>query len=189
MSDKEAPPKKKKKGKILLFTGLLLAVGGGGAAAAYFTGGTNLLAASHSTPQRDLPKLVLREGVSEGEAVRYFSSTGDKRVDPTKFQPSYDTLGDHFTSNLRDGGGFVQVGLGVSTYYDERVLENVKLHQMAVRSAVLLTLSEQDSAVIGTGPGKQALREALRKSINDVLKKKEGFGGIDDVHFTSFVVQ
>src|SRR3712207_1985137 len=134
MSDKEAPPKKKKKGKILLFAGVLLVLGGGGAAAAYYAGGTALLAASHAKPERDLPKLVLREGVSESEAARYYSPTGEKKVDPSKFQASYDTLGENFTSNLRDGGGFIQVGLGVSTYYDERVIENVKLHQMAVRS-------------------------------------------------------
>ena len=189
MSDTEAPPKKKKKGKkILLIVGLVLVVVGGGAAGALYAGG-GLTGGDHGPVEPERPKLVPREGVSEAEAARYYSPTGDKRPDPTKFQASYETLGDNFTSNLRDGQGFVQVGLGVSTYYDEHVLENVKLHQMAVRSAVLLALSEQDSMTIGTPAGKVALRAALRDSINDVLKKKEGFGGIDDVYFTSFVVQ
>ena len=187
MSETEQPPKKKKKGKkIILILGGLTLLGGGGAGAALYASNAGLIG---GPAEPDLPKLVLKDGVEPSEASRYFSATGDKRADGTKFKASYYPLSDNFTSNLRDGGGFIQVGLGVSTYYDERVVEHVKLHEMAVRSAVLLALSEQESSALSTPEGKEQLKARLRNSVNEVLKKKEGFGGIDDVYFTSFVIQ
>ena len=187
MSETEAPTTKKGKGKkiILLAAGLLL-LGGGGAALYASNAG---LIGGHQAGEPERPSLVLRDGVSESEAARYFSFTGDKRVDGTKFKPSYYPLAGSFTSNLRDDEGFIQVGIGVSTFYDETVLANVKTHEMAVRSAILLVLSEQDSEGLFTAKGKEALKARLRLAVNGVLKKKEGFGGIDEVYFTSFVIQ
>ena len=188
MSETEAPTKKKGKGKkIILLLGGLLLLGGGGAA--LYASNAGLIGGGHATGEPERPSLVLRDGVSESEAAHYFSSTGDKRVDGTKFKASYYPLTGSFTSNLRDDDGFIQLGLGVSTFYDESVLENVKLHEMAVRSAVLLVLSEQDSNGLFSPKGKEALKARLRTAVNNVLKKKEGFGGIDEVYFTSFVIQ
>lgn len=191
MSDKETPPKKKGKGKKIILVLLGLGVlGGGGAGAALYASNAGLIGGGTSKPHEpERPNLVPKEGVSESEAARYWSPNGDKKVDGTKFKASYYPLTENFTSNLRDGSGFIQLGLGVSTYYDERVLENVKTHEMAVRSAVLMALSQQDAIAVSTPEGREQLKSRLRASINDVLKKKEGFGGIDDVEFTSFVVQ
>jgi flagellar FliL protein len=190
MSDTATSPKKKGGKKILLILAALAVLGGGGAGAALYASNAGLIGGgSHEPAGPETPHLVLKAGVSETEAARYYSPTGDKRVDGTKFQATYYPLSESFTSNLRDGGGFVQLGLGVSTYYDEEVVEHVKLHEMAVRSAVLLALSEQDSTTLSTPQGKEQLKVHLRGAINDVLKKKEGFGGIDDVYFTSFVIQ
>ena len=189
MSDKEQPVKKKGKKKLFLLGGLVLLLGGGGAAGGLYASNAGLIGGGHAEPAPEVPHLVLRDGVSESEAARYASPQGDKKVDPSKFQATYYPLGESITANLKDGDGFVQIQLGVSTYYDERVGENVKLHEMAIRSAVLLNLAEQDSAGLATAAGKEGLKQALRASINEVLKKKEGFGGIDDVHFTSFVIQ
>ena len=190
MSDAENPTPPRKKGtgkKILLVTLGLLVVAGGGAGAALYAG---LISGGHSgAPKRETPLLVPRKGVSESESARYYHPTGDKKADPTKFQASYYPLTDQFTANLRDESGFVQLSLGVSTYYDQRVLDAVKLHEIAIRSAVLMTMSEQDPVVVRSPEGKEHLKGALRKSINEVLKSKEGFGGIDDVYFTSLVIQ
>ncbi|WP_333917165.1 flagellar basal body-associated FliL family protein [Sphingomonas sp. LR60] len=40
-----------------------------------------------------------------------------------------------------------------------------------------------------TGPGKAQLQKRLVATINQVLREKEGFGGISNVYFTTFVVQ
>ena len=83
----------------------------------------------------------------------------------------------------------IQISVGVSTYYDEKMLAALELHEMALRSSILLTLSNQDALQISTPGGKQVLKKDLKRAINDVLEAKEGFGGVDDVYFTSFVIQ
>jgi flagellar protein FliL len=181
------PVKKAGKKKLLLIGTTLLLLGGGGAGAALFA--TGMVGGKSGPAQPDRPQLVPREGVSEYDAARYFSPTGDKKVDPTKFQATYIPLKDKFTSNLNDGDGFVQIELGVATYYDERVAQAVEKHDIPIRSAIIETLTSNGSMTIAAPDGKAKLRAALRKSVNDVLKQKEGFGGIDDVYFTSFIMQ
>jgi flagellar FliL protein len=187
-TEKAAPRKGKGKGKKLIVAGgAVLLLGGGGAGAAAYAGIGPF--GHHGPSGPDHPHLVARSGTSEADIARYETPTGDGRVDPAKFQASYYPLHDNFTSNLAGSGQFVQLGLGVSTYYDSRVLDAVKLHEMAVRSAVLLTLTNQNPAILSTPQGKEQLKDQLRKAINDVLERKEGFGGIDDVYFTSLVIQ
>lgn len=185
MSDTEnaaAPPPKKKKKllKLLVLAGVVLGAGGG---AAVYAGMVPLGGGGLAKP--DLPELVAKEGVDPID----FSVKGERPIHADQFQATYYPLTEPFTSNLVDDGGFVQVDLGVSTYYDERVVKNVETHEMAIRSAVLMTLAEQNGATLATQAGKTALKAELAKAINGVLKAKEGFGGIDDVYFTSFVMQ
>ena len=47
-----------------------------------------------------------------------------------------------FTTNLRSSRKFLQVGLGVSTQYDDEVITNVEDHQLALRSEILNVMSE-----------------------------------------------
>ena len=187
MSDDTKPVKSGKKKKIIVIGLAVLLMVGGGVGAGLYASGAVAGETSHVDP--NLPQLVLREDVDESVAAKYFSPTGDKAVDPTKFVASYYPFAEQFTVNLNDGEGFIQVGVGVSTYYDQRVLDNVKLHEMAVRSAVLMTLSQQGLANVSSAEGKRTLKGDLRKAVNDALKSREGFGGIDQVYFTSFVVQ
>lgn len=189
MSDQNPAPKPKsgKLKKIVVVTLGLAVVGAGGAGAALWAG---LIPAGHGAAEDpNVPQLVPREGASAAAVAAAKEKAKSGRPDPRVFQPTYYPLEQSFTSNLRSGDAFVQIGLGVSTYYDERVPANLKAHEMAIRSAVLMTLSEQDPVEIGTSAGKSKLKQALRDSINDVLTNREGFGGIDDVYFTSFVTQ
>ena len=84
---------------------------------------------------------------------------------------------------------FLQVGLGVSTQYDDTVMANVESHQLALRSEILNTMSEFSEADIQGKNGREALAAALRESVNAKLVDLEDFGGIQEVHFTSFVLQ
>ena len=54
---------------------------------------------------------------------------------------------------------------------------------------MLETLAQQDAEFLNTPQGKMALRKALKIAINNVLERREGFGGVDDVYFTSLVIQ
>jgi flagellar FliL protein len=190
MSDTEQPKPKKKSRlkKLLLLTIVLVLIGGGGTGAVlYATGG--LLPAGGHVEDPDMPQLVVREGANPASVEAARAQARQGRVDPRLFKATYVPLEGNFTSNLRGGEAFVQIGLGISTYYDERVLANLQTHDMAVRSAILMTLTEQDPAAITTVRGKEALKIALRNAINSVLTNREGFGGIDEVYFTSFVTQ
>ena len=94
-----------------------------------------------------------------------------------------------FTANLKDSAHFIQVGVAISTPYDNTVIEHLKTNEIAVRSAILMTLGEASEDQVFTSLGKRQLQVRLAKAINDTLKQKEGFGGVGNVYFTSFVVQ
>ena len=75
------------------------------------------------------------------------------------------------------------------TQYDEQVMANVDSHQLALRSEILTIMSTFSADDISGREGKQSLADALKDGINKVLMKVEGFGGVENVHFTSFVLQ
>jgi flagellar FliL protein len=187
------PAKKKKSGKkkLLLILLTLIIVGGGGTAGGLYAMGRLPLGSSGHAEEEEshLPELVVRDGVSDHAAAAARARARRGSPDPRVFESTYVPIEQPFTSNLRGGEAFVQIGIGVSTYYGEPVVHNLETHQMAVRSAILMTLSEQDPAAITTLQGKQALKQALKNAINEALTIREGFGGIDDVYFTSFVTQ
>jgi flagellar protein FliL len=105
------------------------------------------------------------------------------------YASNYYAMDKDFTANLQDSAHFVQVGIAVSTPYDDTVIENLKTNDIAVRSAILLTLGDTNEDQVFTSGGKRQLQARLVKAINDTLKQKEGFGGVSNVYFTNFVVQ
>ncbi len=194
--DAEAPKKKGKKGKLLLIGGGLIVLVGGGAGAGLYASQTGMLGGGHAeAAAANGPKLVpkseqKRGGEKEGGA----STSGEGKATPLgeggdKYASTYFTMEKEFTSNLRESVHFIQVGVAVSTPYDQRVIENLKTHEIAVRSAILMTLGETEEDSVFTADGKAQLQKRLVASINGTLKQKEGFGGISNVYFTNFVVQ
>ncbi|MDO9487846.1 MAG: flagellar basal body-associated FliL family protein [Sphingomonadaceae bacterium] len=195
MEDSEAATasKPKKKSRRLVKLAMALIVLGGTAGGALYAQGAGLIhlpglgddGKDDKKEDPNQPQLVPREDADPEN----FEVVGGRPIEADKFQVSYYPIEEKFTSNLRDGGGFIQIGVGVSTYYDERVLQAVERHEMALRSAVLMQLADQDPMVVSTPKGKLALKSRLTRAVNEVLEEKEGFGGIDDVYFTSFVMQ
>jgi flagellar protein FliL len=105
------------------------------------------------------------------------------------FATTYYEFPGNFTTNLKGSKKFLQISVGVSTQYDDTVMENVESHQLAMRSEILAIMSEFTPDNIAGREGKVTLATALKDGINGVLEKLEGFGGVEDVHFTSFVLQ
>jgi len=200
-----AAPKKKGKGKLLLLVGLpVLLLGGGGGAAFYGMQAGWFSAAAHAegadephlVPKSEEKRASLKSGgegghggEGEGEAPGHGGKPTPKGEGGDKYASSYYPMEKEFTSNLQDSVHFVQVGLAVSTPYDERVLENIKTHEIAIRSAVLMALGETTEDEVFTAEGKRHIQDRLAKAINGVLKEKEGFGGVSNVYFTNFIVQ
>lgn len=194
--DVQKKPSNKKKMALLMVGALLLAAGSAGGAV-YLTGGF-VAEAEKDDPHR--PKLVLRSDdeelpAAEGDAeaplkVGTVSVPNDRiKVDPAKYEITYYLMEQPFTANLADGSGFIQIGINLSTYYDGKVISNIKRQDVPIRSAMLMILSEQDPAVLSTAQGKQMLQRQLTNAINTVLRQKEGFGGVDNVYFNSLVIQ
>ena len=105
------------------------------------------------------------------------------------FVTSYYTFADDFTTNLNQSKQFLQISVGVSTQYDETVIENVEKHQMAMRSEVLGVIGTYSVDDIDGKVGRDKLANSIKDAINVKLKELEGFGGVEGVHFTSFVLQ
>jgi len=105
------------------------------------------------------------------------------------FVTSYYTFADNFTTNLSQSKQFLQIGVGVSTQYDETVIENVEKHQMAMRSEVLGVIGTYSVDDIDGKVGRDKLANSIKDAINVKLEELEGFGGVEGVHFTSFVLQ
>ena len=105
------------------------------------------------------------------------------------FVTSYYTFADNFTTNLSQSKQFLQISVGVSTQYDETVIENVEKHQMALRSEVLGVMGAYSIDDIDGKVGRDKLANSIKDAINVKLKELEGFGGVEGVHFTSFVLQ
>jgi len=69
------------------------------------------------------------------------------------------------------------------------VMSNVEAHQLALRSEILNAMSEFSETDIQGKNGREQLAKALTASINEKLIALEDFGGVSEVHFTSFVLQ
>jgi flagellar FliL protein len=77
----------------------------------------------------------------------------------------------------------------VSTQYDEKVMEVVDSHQLALRSEILSTISDFTEEDISGSEGKKKLSERLIAVLNKKLESLDEFPGIEDVYFTAFILQ
>ena len=106
-----------------------------------------------------------------------------------KFLTTYYEFPGNFTTNLRESKKFLQITVGVSTQYDEEVMVNVESHQLALRGIILGVMSEYSEQDVAGREGKQGLADSIKDALNIFLEDKEGFGGVEGIHFTSFVLQ
>lgn len=188
-ADGAAPPKKGGKKKLILMVAGGLVLAGGGVAGGMVAAGMGLGGAhAGPRPDPDAPKLMLRDHETADPADAW-KPVGSFRPDPKRYKPSYYTMDQPFTSNLRDTDGIVQLSIGMSTFYDNKVTDALKDNDMPLRSAALGVLADQDAFVLETPEGKQQLQQKLKDAMNRVLVEKTGYGGVDSVYFTSFIIQ
>ena len=135
-------------------------------------------------------KMQEREAADEMEADNGTPSKLSKATPEQKvFETIYHEFAGTFTTNLAGSRKMLQLGIGVSTQYDDTVMMNVDAHQLALRSIILGVISDFSEDQVRGGEGRELLADALRDAINAKLEELENFGGVEDVHFTSFVLQ
>jgi flagellar FliL protein len=83
---------------------------------------------------------------------------------------------------------FLQLQIDVMAR-DEHVIEAVKLHTPVIRNNLLMLMNGRDYKSLMSREGKEALRQECLKEVQRILKKETGAPGIEDLFFTSFVVQ
>jgi flagellar FliL protein len=106
-----------------------------------------------------------------------------------RFENHYMEIEKDMLANLTNSRKVIQVQLAIMTHYDDRVFKNVKKHEFALRSAALDVMRQTTEAELGQSDFRKNLAEKIRLELNAVLEKFEDFGGIEEVYFTSFVVQ
>ena len=150
------------------------------------------------TPVEQVEELIEKKLQQAGQ-LPSTEGEGEEMAEPQKvaketpatetFVTSYYTFPDDFTTNLKGSSAFLKVSVGVSTQYDATVVENVEMHQLALRSEVLGVVSEHTVEDVQGKEGRDGLAENIRLAINKKLEDLEGFGGVEGVFFTSFVLQ
>ena len=106
-----------------------------------------------------------------------------------KFEYSYKELERDLVANLSGSRKVMQIKIAMMTRYDERVMKNVERHEFALRSVTLDVMRQVTEAELDKSDFRKQLAERIRDAINEKLMNLEDFGGIEEVYFTSFVVQ
>ena len=194
----EEEPKKSNLLKIIIFVVggiLLIAVGLG---IGYFLFGgepepdpsaeVNQIIEGKETEKKKTEDSENKEGEEEGEdGIIKKNVKAIPEVD--SYETTYFEFPGDFTTNLKGSRKFLQVSVGVSTQYDEKVMEVVDSHQLALRSEILSTISDFTEEDISGSEGKKKLSERLIVVLNKKLETLDEFPGIEDVYFTAFILQ
>jgi len=142
-----------------------------------------------------LPLLLLVGGGAAGAAGAVFIPTlmpkpaAERAPKPEVAPLQYVEIPTPFTANLKDTGRFVQVKIAISTQGGQPVVDAVERHRVAIVAEVLGVLTDTSEEQLATAAGREALTRRMRLGINDVLQRKSGIAGVDDVFLTSFILQ
>ncbi len=110
-------------------------------------------------------------------------------ADNARWKFNYYSLEKPLLSNLAGTRKVMQVTLTIMTHYDDRVIKNVKTHELALRAGILDVMRTKTEADLKDPDFRKQMAEEVRVVINSLLEKYEGFGGIEEVMFSEFVVQ
>ena len=112
-----------------------------------------------------------------------------KSPDSPRFEYTYSQLEREFLVNLSGSRKVMSVQIAVMTRYDERVVENIKKHEFALRSVVMDAMRMTTEPDLSKPDFRKDLAIKIRDAMNTLLEKYEDFGGIEEIYFTSFIVQ
>ena len=168
----EEGTKKKSPLMLIIIVAVVLLAGGGGA---FFMmgdkNGEDASVSENSEKAEGAENSEGKEGTTVAEA-HYFS------LDPPFIV--------NFTGKSR--ARFLQVSIEGMTR-EATVKEDITKHLPQVRNNLVLLLSGKTHDELNTPEGKTALRKQVLKEIQKILESETGKEGIEDVYFTSFVMQ
>jgi flagellar protein FliL len=133
----------------------------------------------------------LEKEAADAKAAMPEGPTKVKKEDTeaTRFENTYLQIDKEFMTNITSSKKVMVVQIALMTHYDSRVFDNVKKHEFALRSAILDVMRQSTEADTKDPNFRVDLAAKIKVVMNEILMKYEDFGGIEDVFFTSFVMQ
>ena len=110
--------------------------------------------------------------------------------EPKKLPPIYVELGEPFVVNFMEGNNirYLQVRIEAMTR-DSAVPVAIDRHLPRIRNNLVFMFGGFDYASLGTIAGKQRIRDEALAEVRKVLEEEIGNPGVEDIYFTSFVMQ
>ena len=181
----EQPKKKKPIVKIILFAlGAILVMVAVAFGTLFFSGYFEKKAELAA-----MDKLEELEAAASKAKVEAPSKIKKEAPEATRFEKNYLQLDKELMTNITGSKKVMVVQVALMTHYDTRVFDNVKKHEFALRSAMLDVMRQTTEADVAKPDFRKELAAKLKTEVNELLEKFEDFGGIEDVFFTSFVMQ
>ena len=181
----EQPKKKKPILKIILFVlGAILVMVAVAFGTLFFSGYFEKKAELAA-----MDKLEELEAAASKAKVEAPSKIKKEAPEATRFEKNYLQLDKELMTNITGSKKVMVVQVALMTHYDSRVFDNVKKHEFALRSAMLDVMRQTTEADVAKPDFRKELAAKLKTEVNELLEKFEDFGGIEDVFFTSFVMQ
>ncbi len=124
-------------------------------------------------------------------------SGGDGGADKVQDEPEevshvaiYHHFAEPFTVNFETKTGlrFLQIEMEAMSYRQDSI-DSLIAHMPVIRNNTIFLLSNQNYEDLVSRAGKEALRKQVREAIQKVLVERTGVPGIEEVFFTSFVIQ
>ncbi len=134
-------------------------------------------------------KLEELEAAASKAKVEAPSKIKKEAPEATRFEKNYLQLEKELMTNITGSKKVMVVQVALMTHYDTRVFDNVKKHEFALRSAMLDVMRQTTEAEVSKPDFRKELAVKLKEVANELLEKFEDFGGIEDIFFTSFVMQ
>lgn len=104
----------------------------------------------------------------------------------------YYELKPSFVANFGDPGitklKFVKADISLRVFGND-ALQAVKDHDALIRHQVVMILSKQTEETMAVSGGQEKLRQQMLEQVNKALQEETGEQLIDDLLFTSFVIQ
>jgi|688.fasta_scaffold78310_3 flagellar FliL protein len=196
----EEKPKKPILKILLLVLLVLLLMGGTVGATLFFSGFFSKKAVASAEEELEGAEKAAKDGEdgkgggTDGKGGKDAKDAKPEKVkknspEMVRFEYTYKQMDKELLSNLTGTRKVMQIQIAFMTSYDERVFKNVEKHEFAIRGALLDAMRQYTEADVNRPEFRKELAERLKEEANKVLTQYEDFGGIDAVHFTSFIVQ
>lgn len=115
---------------------------------------------------------------------------GEEAAVPEVVQLQYFDMKPAFTVNFHvdNRARILQMKLSLA-YRDDSAREAVELHMPLIRHNLINLISSEDFNSLRTLEGREALRQKILESVQQVIEQETGEAGVENVLFTNFVMQ